>query len=133
MKTTERQRQRLRILVDDTTSGDWYARDVYVYRTDDPRDHRQVCRVPTVQVDPRTPHKDALFIAAAKRDLPDLLDDVDYLKQTLKEVLEIADRRRPPFSTDPPPPAVWVGTTDSSGLYRDEARVLELKKMFSDG
>lgn len=48
--------------------GDWHARGCYVYRTSDPRDTRQVCRVPApASDDPYHKHPVAEFVALAQQ------------------------------------------------------------------
>jgi hypothetical protein len=61
--------------------GKWFARETYVYQSSDPRDRRQVCRVPTVsrafEVDPT-----AAFIAAASpQTVVGLLDEIERLRE----------------------------------------------------
>ena len=68
-----------RAVCDAAPAGEWHARDTYVYRSGDPRDQRQVARVPGVQIDPRLPHPIATFIAAARTILPAALDEIERL------------------------------------------------------
>lgn len=64
MTDTKRLRELAEAQIPNESRGRWYARETYVYQSSDPRDRRQVCRVPTVcrphEVDPT-----AAFIAAA--------------------------------------------------------------------
>lgn len=78
---TDEEISAIRMRLNGRTPGAWSARDVYVYRSDDPGDRRQVCRIPTFQPDARIPHRDASFIASAPADIEVLLSEVDRLRQ----------------------------------------------------
>lgn len=83
--------KRWRELADGAFAGKWGARDVYVYRSDNSLDHRQVCRIPTVQVDDRHPHPTAAFIAASREAVPALLDEVERLRALCIKACDLAD------------------------------------------
>ena len=68
-KAIELLRQALELVPD----GDWCARGCYVYRTSDPRDHRQMARVPAMEPVDGFPHPIAAFISRSKSTVPSLL------------------------------------------------------------
>ena len=67
------------LLTDVELRGKWFARGCYIYRTNDPRDHRQVARVPTVESSNGRQHPIATFIAVSRTLVPRLLDEVERL------------------------------------------------------
>lgn len=64
-------------LDDPQVRGEWHARGTYVYRSNDARDRRQVCRVPAADMaDPYWKHPVAAFIARARRHMPSMLAEI---------------------------------------------------------
>ncbi len=66
-------------LADATPSGAWAARETYVYRTSDPRDHRQMARVPSAVTRSGDVHPIAAFIAASRTLVPAMLAHIAAL------------------------------------------------------
>lgn len=63
------------------------------------------------------------WLAACTDAISLLSDENDTLRLALRMALDIADRRRPALFTEQ-----WIGVTDPSPLYRDEAALVELRK-----
>jgi hypothetical protein len=89
------------LLADPQLRGDWNARGCYVYRSDDPRDHRQVCRVPSVDPVNGSVHPIAAFIALSRAEVPLLLAEVVLRQQTTAVLEELLDILTAQGSGDP--------------------------------